>query len=109
MLQDPAVVGLGRRPLAQGLFGGAAVEVGIGVVRGQLHRANLIGNRRLGIAQGQLHDAAVAPGRRIAWGLFQHLVPQGQGLGEIAVAAGVERLVKQLGHCQLGYPHWSQR
>jgi hypothetical protein len=57
----------------------------------------LVGDGRQGIAEGELHVAAVAPGRRIPRRQLQHLIPEGQGLAEVALTAGLQRLIEQLG------------
>jgi hypothetical protein len=55
----------------------------------------LIGDGGEGIAQGQLDVAAVAPGGRILRGLFDHAVPEGEGLAEATGPAGLEGLLEQ--------------
>ena len=108
-LQDPAVVGLGGGPITQGLLGRTPVEMGIGALAIEGDGLGLVGNGRAGIAQGQQHVAPVAPGRRIVWGHLQHLVPEGQGLGEAPLPAGTEGLVKELGQQQLHPQQQSQQ
>ena len=87
--------------MAQGLLGCAAIEVGIGALAVELHRLGLVSNGSAGIAQGELHIAAITPGRRIARGHLQHLVPEGQSLIKAPLPAGAEGLIKQLGQQQL--------
>ena len=70
--------------------------MGIGALRIQRHRLGLIGDGRFGIAERQTHVAAVAPGGGIPRRDLEHLIPQGQGTGEIALTAGAQGLIKQL-------------
>jgi len=82
--------------LLQRLLRGAAIEVGIVLLRCQLHGAGLISDRALGIPQHQAHIAAVAEGSRILGMTLEVAVPERQCLGDIPVTARQECLIKEV-------------